>query len=377
MDKGKSSLAFEAVVNSLSELQQSHERELAELRTSHEEEVARLNKEIVSLRAKLDAPSSASKSVDVPERLEGAHPDCDLGLSTKVVNQAATFAAEKRDFIEFVLNATRSTLSKEYRQLYSFLLQCFTDADANFDGRVGFREFEHLITAAAMLPRRFGFAPSNAELYATDWERLKQRMTLFRSLNPLKDKKIDKQSSESEFEYITFSMWFDYAISHVRSKAVGLKDVNPTSQMYLSAEDFKAFVTKACESRDTQEYKEFYHFATHCFCTADTDLDGLIDLRGFDKFIDLAAAAPRRFGFAPPASETYSSEEEKLAARRMLFESLDAAKAGYLDFCTCLEHIYRHMCEKVATLHRRKTSRAPSVKLAAPRSMCGSVSVAT
>merc|ERR1719437_115011 len=70
------------------------------------------------------------------------------------------------------------------------------------------------------------------------------------------------------------------------------------------------------------EYKELYSFLLRCFTEADTDCDGKISAEAFDALIDVAAKAPRKFGFAPPASETYKNAAEKTAARKVMFEKV-------------------------------------------------------
>jgi len=260
------------------------------------------------------------------------------GLSGSGSDVSSIFKEEKRHFIKLVKGALIGKESPEYKQLYHYLLKCFTDADNNFDGRIGFKEFEMLIEVAAFLPRRFGYAPSTPELYATDWERLQARMTLFNTL---------KQESGG---YISFGKWLEYAIGHIAEKAKSLKSSEMKARMEESQEDFREFIIAAAKSRKSREYKELYHFVLKCFTDADTDFDGLIDVHSFSALIDIAAAAPRRFGLAPPSSEMYSSESHMVEARARIFRSLDAENTGYIDFDTWLHYIYTHICEKTAVL---------------------------
>eukprot|EP00928_Gymnodinium_smaydae_P089745 TRINITY_DN73657_c0_g1_i1.p1 TRINITY_DN73657_c0_g1~~TRINITY_DN73657_c0_g1_i1.p1 ORF type:complete len:198 (-),score=36.41 TRINITY_DN73657_c0_g1_i1:59-652(-) len=192
-------------------------------------------------------------------------------------------------------------------------------------------------------------------------------MTLFRSLQPKKAKKIDEKSTENAFEYLTFSMWLEYAVSHVKEKARGLDDINPASKMNQSAAEFKEFMESAFESRTSQEYKELYHFVLQCFSRADTNLDGLIDFDGFDSFITYAEHTPRRFGFPPLCKSMSGSGEPDRAARQVIFDIVDVDKKGYVDFSACLEYVYTQLCEQVV---RKKGT--PSIPLAAPRAMTGS-----
>jgi Ca2+-binding EF-hand superfamily protein len=338
-----------AIAEAILELHRQHEKDIAELKAKYEREIASLKQQISKLKS---GNAHSDDSTDVPEQ---PSPVSKSGVDSWQSGPLAQtiFIESKPRFIEFLQKAVKSKETPEFKQLYLFLLKCFTDADNNFDGRVGFQDFDMLIEAAASLPKRFGYAPSTPELYATDWDRLKSRMALFKSLGPKKAPKIDHSSLEAEYEYISFDMWLNYAITHITEKAKLLKDVDPTSKMDRTAGDFQQFIINACTSRSTTEYKEFYHFVLMCFTEADTDLDGLIDFESFFKLIDIAAAAPRRFGFAPPASEIYQSEHQQREARAEIFAQIDVNKTGYIDFDSWLHYIYTHICEKTAPMMQK------------------------
>lgn len=329
---GSSGTSVSAIVQQIHALEAQHNQEIDDLQEQHRIEVAELKAKVAALRAEKQLPADEPPQA---QRASVARP------------QDSIFMAEKAQFIEFVKGAMKGKDSPYYAQLYHFLLKCFTDADNNFDGRVGFKEFEMLIESAAFLPRRFGYAPSTPELYQTDWDRLKQRMTLF---NTLAQKKHAAAKGTGEEAYISFNMWLEYAIGHITEKAAQLEDVDAVTKMQRSKQDFSEFIIAACQSRKTKEYKELYHFVLKCFTDADTDMDGLIDVNSFSVLIDIAASAPRRFGFAPPASETYASEEEKKEARAAIFRTLDHCGKGFIDFDTWLHYIYKHICEKTAVL---------------------------
>lgn len=338
-----------ALVDAVKALQAAHEQELHDLRDSYEAKIKDLSEEIKVLKE----GSTTMSAEDAMHSQDAMH--CSL-------SRDSAFSDEKQSFIEFIIAATRNTTSAEYRQLYHFLLRCFTDADNNFDGRVGFHEFEMLIEASVCLPRRFGFAPSTGELYLTDWDRVKTRLALFKSLSSKKTKDLEGNT----YEYITFDAWVNYAISHIREKAKAFEGLNTRSQMERSADEFKAFISSACRTRRSPEYKELYHFLLKVFADADSDCDGFINLDDFGKAVDAAVKAPRRFGFAPPESELYASEEEKKAARREIFTSLDQAGEGRLSFDVWLEYLYRHVCEKSATVFGHASSQMPAVPRAGP-----------
>mmetsp|Transcript_52360 Transcript_52360/g.150905 ORF Transcript_52360/g.150905 Transcript_52360/m.150905 type:complete len:357 (-) Transcript_52360:181-1251(-) len=333
-------------------LQARHECQLAEMRSKHQQEVAELQRQI-----RLQSGSTTGR----PEYATGQSVPTDVH-----------FMDQKAQFIEFVKGVEKGRDSREFRELYNFLIKCFTDADNNFDGRLGFKEFEVLIEKAASLPRRFGYAPSTPEMYATEWDRLQKRMMLFNSLGP-KNTPISEGSPKNvntDTKHISLDTWLEYAISHIREKASKLEEVDTYCKMSRSKEDFKDFIVAACQSRKTREYKELYIFVLKCFTDADTDLDGRIDADSFHSLVDIAAAAPRMFGFAPPASEIYATEEELRRTRMDIFRSLDPQNTGFIDFDSWLHYIYTHICEKTALLG--ESGRVPEV-LAASSSTGNSV----
>eukprot|EP00418_Pyrodinium_bahamense_P031192 CAMPEP_0179133516 /NCGR_PEP_ID=MMETSP0796-20121207/63495_1 /TAXON_ID=73915 /ORGANISM="Pyrodinium bahamense, Strain pbaha01" /LENGTH=413 /DNA_ID=CAMNT_0020832479 /DNA_START=21 /DNA_END=1262 /DNA_ORIENTATION=- len=350
-------------------LHEAHEKQIDESRRRIEvlegqlDQISSRNEELEREIAKLKgAPAGkAARAGEEPEQ-EDAHAAERRGGSAEVNSEAlvinpnniwgcaddSVFLGEKGQFIRFVLAlAAGGKSSREYKQMYQFLLKCFTDADNNFDGRVGYLEFETLIDAAAFLPRRFGYAPSTPELYASDFDRVKQRLQLFNGLKPKKAKAINKQSGT--YDYISFHTWLKYCLGHITEKAPLLEDEKPHSRILKGGEEFQAFILKAVESRKSREYKELYHYVLRCFVTADKDLDGQVDKAGFNVMMD--TEAPRLFGFSPAALEQeYSSKEEKEAARSKIFEGLDPEGCGLIGFDAWLEYVYTHICAESANL---------------------------
>lgn len=370
----------EAVARQIMELQRAHEDELAEATNRTRE----LEKEVQALTARSEAleadllfvkaqnremlqkqqegvgsasqAKSLAPSPPVSQPAAKAEPpaqdnvkDTDKNkVDLSLLGSESLFIAEKSQFINFVKGVAKGTESPEYQRMYHFLLKCFTEADNNFDGRVGFQEFETLIEIAAFLPRRYGFAPSTPEMYATDFDRVKQRLKLFNSLHPSRAAALNKQAGT--YDYISFATWLKYAISHITEKAALLESEALHCQMLGSRDEFQEFIIAACSSRRSRQYKELYHFLLKCFTEADKDFDGLIDNDDFAVLVDIAAQAPRMFGFAPPVSETYKTQEEMNEARAAIFRNLDKKSIGYINFDTWLEYIYTHICEKTSQL---------------------------
>mmetsp|Transcript_106089 Transcript_106089/g.330912 ORF Transcript_106089/g.330912 Transcript_106089/m.330912 type:complete len:463 (+) Transcript_106089:87-1475(+) len=260
------------------------------------------------------------------------------------------FLQEKGQFLKFVLGvANGGKDSKEYKQMYNFLLKCFTDADNNFDGRVGYLEFDTLIDAAAFLPRRFGYAPTTPELYSSDFDRVSRRLQVFNSLKPRKAQALDGKSGT--YDYISFDVWLQYAITHIKEKAQLLTNETSHSQLGGTPAEFKMFIDKACRSRKSQEYKELYHYVLKRFTEADSDQDGLIDWAGFRKLVVADAYPPGLQGFAPfydtDGSTTVDTTKEEEEACSKVFRKLDSTNAGRIRFDTWLEYLFTHICQKV------------------------------
>merc|ERR1712090_50256 len=78
-----------------------------------------------------------------------------------------TLNKSKEDFIWVVKKAVTDKKSYSYTELYHCLLKMFVDADTNNDGLVSKESFSKLVDAAGALPRQYGFAPQDSDLYRT------------------------------------------------------------------------------------------------------------------------------------------------------------------------------------------------------------------
>merc|ERR1712190_463009 len=90
-----------------------------------------------------------------------------------------------------------------------------------------------------------------------------------------------------------------------------------------------------------------YYHLLRCFSDADSSLSGRIKKDEFDALVDVAAAAPRKFGFAPQASEQYVSVEERKEARASLFKTIDTDGSGEISFQEFLAWAMDHIRGKV------------------------------
>merc|ERR1712098_775804 len=123
-----------------------------------------------------------------------------MGMSSTPVN---TFNKSKEDFIWFVKKAVQDKKSYSHSEMYHSLLKLFVDADTNKDGLVSKASFSKLIDAAATMPRAYGYAPADADLYKTEAEKDAARQKMFDSMD-LKSTGV-----------ITFDEWLRFCREHM------------------------------------------------------------------------------------------------------------------------------------------------------------------
>merc|ERR1712025_92094 len=121
---------------------------------------------------------------------------------------------------------------------------------------------------------------------------------------------------------ITWGVFCDHYNPFKMASTTGVNSFNK------SKEDFIWFIKKATSDRKTDAHSELYHSLLKMFVDADTNFDGLVSKESFSKLIDKAASIPRAYGYAPPDSELYKTEEEKNLARTKMFESMDLKSTG-------------------------------------------------
>ena len=71
------------------------------------------------------------------------------------------------DFIWFIKKASKCGKSDAHDELY----HCLMDADINRDGLVSKVSFSKLIDMAVSIPREYGYAPLDTELYKTEQDK--------------------------------------------------------------------------------------------------------------------------------------------------------------------------------------------------------------
>merc|ERR1712121_173423 len=198
-----------------------------------------------------------------------------MSSPTPAVN---TFNKSKEDFIWFVKKAIQDKKSYSYSELYNSLLKIFVDADTNKDGLVSKASFSKLIDAAASMPRAYGYAPADSELYKTDAEKDAARQKMFDSMD-LKATGV-----------ITFDEWLKFSREHIAAKTATL---DPHSIIdHGSVEEYKKFIKTAIEDTNSAESLELYWYMLEIFTEHDSDKDGIIKLTEFPAMMKEFLATP-------------------------------------------------------------------------------------
>merc|ERR1719316_1075485 len=252
-------------------------------------------------------------------------------------DEVASFESMGRaQFIAFARLAVTDRSSPEFEQLYQFLLECFTAADNDYDGKVDAEEFDMMVELAAKDVRRLGLAPTHKQTYKSVAERRAARLKLFQAM--------DADNSGT----IGFEEWLQYSLKHIAGKVANARLSDPAS-MYGDKAEFLRFSVALTKSRESAEFKEFYRFLAQCFEESDQDRDGKVNLQEFDQMVEKAGAFPRAHGLAPLTGDIFPTAAARVQGRRRHFEAM-AAGQGSVSFEQWLEFTYTHVCAKVRGL---------------------------
>jgi len=89
------------------------------------------------------------------------------------------------------------------------------------------------------------------------------------------------------------------------------------------------------------------HYHLLCFTSADAGHSDQITAADFDGLVEDVAAAPRKFGFAPQASDMFTLAEERTVARAKVFRTIDEDGSGDISFQEFLAWALDHIRSKV------------------------------
>merc|ERR1712198_712698 len=221
-----------------------------------------------------------------------------MSSSTAPVN---TFNKSKEDFIWFVKKAVQDQKSYSYSEMYHCLLKMFVDADTNKDGLVSKSSFSKLIDAAASLPRAYGYAPEDPELYKTEAEMDAARQKMFDS--------IDLKSTG----VITFDEWLKFCREHIAAKTATM-DPHPIIDQG-SVEEYKKFIEEAVTNSSSAEALELYWYMLEIFTDHDADKDGIIKMAEFTSMMKEFLTTPLKHSLAVPADDQFEALFKKYDPR--------------------------------------------------------------
>merc|ERR1711942_506433 len=201
-------------------------------------------------------------------------------MSTAAVN---TFNKSKEDFIWFVKKAVQDKKSYSYSELYHSLLKIFVDADTNRDGLVSKASFSKLIDAAASMPRAYGYAPADSDLYKT--------ATL---------------------------------------------DPHPIIDQG-SVDEYKKFIEAAINKSDGTEAIELYWYMLEIFTDHDLEKTGFVKLETFPSMMHEFLVSPVKHGLTTPSKDTcealFKKYDPRNDGRLTVDEWMSLAKEeGYKKF---------------------------------------------
>merc|ERR1712145_38355 len=208
-----------------------------------------------------------------------------MGTSSQQVNSLAvfhtikmsasttvnTFNKSKEDFIWFVKKAVQDKKSFSHSELYHSLLKLLVDADTNRDGLVSKVSFSKLIDEAATMPRAYGFAPADADLYKTEAEKDAARQKMFDSMD-LKSTGV-----------ITFNEWLNFCREHIAAKTATM-DPHPIIDQG-TVDEYKKFIQTAINKSDSSEAVELYWYMLEIFTEHDQEKDGIIKMAEFPSMM--------------------------------------------------------------------------------------------
>merc|ERR1712183_1024008 len=215
---------------------------------------------------------------------------------TSTVPAVNNFNKSKEDFIWFVKKAVTDKKSYSHSEMYHTLLKMFVDADTNKDGLVSRGSFSTLIDQAAALPRAYGYAPTDSDMWKNQQEKDAARQKMFDSMD-LKSTGV-----------ITFDEWLKFCLEHILSKTATL-DPHPILD-HGNAEQYKTFI-KAAVSVGTPENTELYWFLIEMFTEADRNKNGIVTLSDFTAMFDKALETPKKLGLSHPEKGLFETDADK------------------------------------------------------------------
>merc|ERR1712215_24657 len=220
-------------------------------------------------------------------------------MTSRTSTNLIGFNKSKEDFIWFIKRATSDRKSDAHAELYHCLFKMFVDADTNKDGLVSKASFSKLVDAAAAIPRAYGFAPLDSDLYKSEEEKDKSRQKMFDSMD-LKNTGV-----------ITFDEWYRFCMEHIAAKTATIAP-HPILD-HGGKDEFIEFLMTAVEP-GTPEHTEMFWYLAELFTEGDSNKDGIITKRAFPTMVDKVVATFKKLEVTHPDKGMYVEDEEKKIA---------------------------------------------------------------
>ena len=159
---------------------------------------------------------------------------------------------------------------------YLCLLKMFVDSDTNKDGLVSKASFSKLIDMAASIPRMYGYAPVDIELYKTEAEKEQARQKMFDSMD------------HKNTGVITFDECYGFSMEHIIAIAANLA---PHPILDTSNKD-------------------------------DGDKDGIVLMNEYPAILGLLVVTPKKLGLVHPDRNMFEENSaKKMAYFGTMFET--------------------------------------------------------
>ena len=203
---------------------------------------------------------------------------------TTFVTNITGFNKSKEDLTWFVKKAITDRKGDAHAEVYHCLLEMFMDADSNKDGLVSRASFSILIDMAESIPRKYGYAPIDSEMYRTEVEKEEARKRMFDSMD-LKSTGV-----------ITFDDWYKFSMEHIIAKTASIA-AHPI--LDGNEELFKQFL-KAAITTGSEVNIELYWFLVELFTEHDTGKDGVVMFADFPTMRDRMLETPKELNVTHP-----------------------------------------------------------------------------
>merc|ERR1711962_1040637 len=162
----------------------------------------------------------------------------------------------------FVKKAVTDKKSYSHAEMYHSPLKLFVDADTNKDGLVSKASFSSLIDQAAAMPRAYGYAPSDTDMWKNQQEKDAARQKMFDSMD------------------------------HILAKTATMTP-HPMIDTGNVAQ-YKEFVKAALGMVAGPQHVELYWYMLEIFTDHDTDKDGIIKQTEFPAMMNEFLSTPRK-----------------------------------------------------------------------------------